>query len=255
MHAYIFNIQGFSIHDGPGIRTTVFFQGCPLQCLWCHNPEGMPAYLHSREATASRHGIRKYALGELLDELLKDKLFYDESGGGVTFSGGEPLMQSEFLLCIMKQLHKEGVHCVVDTSGYAPREVFRPVVDQADLILFDLKLADAGQHQLYTGTSNDIIHRNLELLDSSDTPYRIRIPLVSEITASNENLEGILSLLSGKDPEEVNLLSYHDLGKGKHHPDHSKKELKTELTAPGGERLGEIMDKFQQQGYSVSLGG
>lgn len=252
MHAYIFNIQGFSIHDGPGIRTTVFFQGCPLQCIWCHNPEGIPQLLDKPGGSPEHTGIRKYAVNQLMEELLKDKAFYDESGGGVTFSGGEPLMQTAFLIEILNQLRKENIHTAIDTSGYAPQAVFREVVDLADMVLFDLKIIDNSKHELYTGTGNKLIHNNLKYLADSGIPFRIRIPLVNKITAEEENLMQIANLLTTYKNVEIDLLSYHDLGRGK------REKLgrgKRKLTAPGRAKTEKIRQLFESRGYNVNIGG
>lgn len=252
MHAYIFNIQRFSIHDGPGIRTTVFFQGCPLQCTWCHNPEGIPQFLESNGMGAHHSTIKKYSIDQLVEEILKDKVFYEESGGGVTFSGGEPLMQTEFLIGMLKQLRKENIHSTVDTSGYAPPDIFNEVIQLADLILFDLKIVDNKKHELYTGTGNSLIHTNLAHLAESEVPFRIRIPLVNEITADDRNLDGIISIL-GNNNVEIDLLSYHDRGKGKQQKMGTKSNHT--LTAPDEKRIDEIRDKFQSMGYKVNIGG
>jgi len=253
MHAYIFNIQGFSIHDGPGIRTTVFFQGCPLQCAWCHNPEGIPQYLESKDLYNGHTVIKKYSLEQLMEEIMKDRAFYDESGGGVTFSGGEPLMQTEFLLEALKKLREEGIHTAVDTSGYAPTDIFSEVMTLADLILFDLKISDKKKHELYTGTGNSLIHKNLKQLVESGIPFRIRIPLVSSITDDDENLEGIGNLLSGYQNIEIDLLSFHNLGKGKQ----DKMGIKNQhlLAAPDSKRVEYIRNKFKAMGFTVNLGG
>jgi len=253
MHAYIFNIQRFSIHDGPGIRTTVFFQGCPLQCSWCHNPEGIPQHLESNGMDTGATTIKKYSIDQLLDEILKDRVFYEESGGGVSFSGGEPLMQTEFLLELLRKLKEEGIHTVVDTSGYAPTEIFKEVINLADLILFDLKIVDKKRHKLYTGTGNSQIHKNLKQLAKSKIPFRIRIPLVNEITADDRNLEGIAEMLSKLGGAEIDLLSYHDLGQGKQ----QKMGIRNSntLAAPDKNRIREIGDKFKSMGFKVNIGG
>lgn len=253
MHAYIFNIQRFSIHDGPGIRTTIFFQGCPLQCVWCHNPEGIPHHLERKDLNNGYSAIKKYSIDELMVEILKDKAFYDESGGGVTFSGGEPLMQSEFLIALLKQLRNAGIHTAVDTSGYAPAEVFSDVLAHTELILFDLKIMDNKKHELYTGTENTIIHKNLELLTLSDVPYRIRLPLVNHITADDTNLDTIAAWFRTKDNFEIDLLSYHDLGKGK--KDIMGLKSYHTLSAPDQTRINEIKKKFEDQGFTVNIGG
>jgi len=253
MHAYIFNIQQFSIHDGPGIRTTVFFQGCPLQCAWCHNPEGIPQFLGDAERNISHTNIKKYSVDELLDVILKDKVFYEESGGGVTFSGGEPLMQTEFLITILKKLREMNIHTAVDTSGYAPSDIFNEVVSLTDLVLFDLKIIDNKKHELYTGTGNSLIHKNLQNLSDSKVPFRIRIPLVNEITAVDKNLSGIRKMLTGKGIIEIDLLSYHDLGKGKQQKMGQKGGNK--LTAPDDKAIASIIDKFKSAGFKVNIGG
>ena len=197
MHAYIFNIQRFSIHDGPGIRTTVFFQGCPMGCVWCHNAEGIPHYLekpHGKNEIGFS-GLKKYTLKNLTEEIMKDRVFYDESGGGVTFSGGEPLMQPEFLIEILKKMKDLQIYTAVDTSGYALEKWFYEVAMLADLLLFDLKIVDNDLHIKYTGTDNIQVGKNLEYLIKQEIPFRIRIPLINEITATDKNLHDIISLL------------------------------------------------------------
>jgi len=254
MHAYIFNIQRFSIHDGPGIRTTVFFQGCPLQCVWCHNAEGIPQFLESSKSDSIPAGIKKYTIDELMEEVLKEKVFYDESGGGVTFSGGEPLMQTGFLLEMLTKLRELQIHTAVDTSGYAPADIFKEVVDLTDLVLFDMKIVDGKKHNLYTGTDNSLIHTNLNFLCKNKIPFRIRIPLVNEMTADDENLESIALMLKDKGDIDIDLLSYHALGQGKHHKA-GLKSSNTKLTAPDKARIEEIRNLFESFGFKVNIGG
>jgi len=253
MQAYIFNIQQFSIHDGPGIRTTVFFQGCPLQCIWCHNPEGIPHHLES-PGGKRKSRVQRYSIDELLKEILKDKMFYEESGGGATFSGGEPMMQTAFLVEILKQLRSMGIHTAVDTSGYAPLNIFKEVSGLTDLILFDLKIIDNKQHLLYTGTDNKQIHTNLKFLINKKIPFRVRIPLVNEMTAMDSNLKKIVKMLGENRGINIDLLSYHDLGSGKDEKFGIEKN-KTKLSAPSEERLEEIREMFISNGFNVNLGG
>jgi len=248
MHAYVFNIQRFSIHDGPGIRTTVFLQGCPLQCIWCHNPEGIPQYLRNREGEYPP-GIREYSPLELLDEVVKDRVFYEASGGGVTLSGGEPLMQAGFVMEMLMKLRKESLHSCIDTSGYAPNNVFREAAEQADLILFDLKFADTGRHAQYTGTDNKLILENLSQLINGQGQFRIRIPLISGINDDDDNINGIARLLEGKEGLNVDLLPYHNLGQAKWMRLSGK--LAPKLKAPNAGRLREIREIFQQHGHHV----
>jgi len=253
MFGYIFNLQRFSIHDGPGIRTTVFFQGCPLQCIWCHNPEGIPSHI-SVTGKEVLNGIRKYTVDGLFEEIMKDKVFFEESAGGITFSGGEPLMQAEFLIKILQKLKDQGIHTAIDTSGYAPSDIFQKVVSITDLVLFDLKIAETKKHKTYTGTDNDIIHQNLRYLLHSDIPMRIRVPLVNNITADNQNIAQLQKLLTGRNRIDIDLLSYHDLGKGKR----EKMGMGTngnKLSAPESERLEEIRRIFDPDKFTVNLGG
>ena len=251
MHAFIFNIQQFSIHDGPGIRTTVFFQGCPLKCVWCHNPEGIPQYPENTDITHST--VKKYTVDELLSEVLKDKVFFDESGGGVTFSGGEPLMQSEFLIEMLHKLKKAGVHTTIDTSGYAPHDIFRQVVSLCDLVLFDLKIIDNNKHKDYTGSGNSMIHKNLNFLAGSSIPFRIRIPLVNEMTAGDENIQEIAEILKSMKNIQIDLLSYHDLGTGK--SKNAAIKNKNKLSTPDEKRIEEISQLLESYDFNVHLGG
>jgi pyruvate formate lyase activating enzyme len=252
MHAYIFNIQGFSIHDGPGIRTTVFFQGCPLQCIWCQNPEGIPQLLDKPDGQPEHAGIRKYTVDQLMEEVMKDRAFYEESGGGVTFSGGEPLMQTAFLIEMLNALKKENIHTAIDTSGYAPEAIFREVVNLADMVLFDIKIIDNSKHELYTGTGNKLIHNNLKYIANSGIPFRIRIPLVNKITAEEENLMQIANLLTAYKNVEIDLLSYHDLARGKQEKLGVKQK---KLTAPEGAKTEKIRQLFASRGFKVNIGG
>ncbi len=252
MHAYIFNIQRFCIHDGPGIRTTVFFQGCPLQCLWCHNPEGIPYDLSLGITDKHTH---QYTVEELMAELMKDEVFYRESGGGITFSGGEPMMQADFLLRMLNLLARAGIHTAVDTSGYAPPDIFHEVVSHAGLILFDLKIIDEQKHELYTSTGNELIMDNLRYLARSRIPYRIRIPLVEDVTASDENIRAIAELLKDKGKVNIDLLSYHDLGKGKASSNERTQSRNLVLKAPSPERIKDIRSYLESYNYIVSTGG
>ena len=256
MHAYIFNIQRFSIHDGPGIRTTVFFQGCPLECIWCHNAEGIPQYLEkeSGDKVIGFPGLNKYTLEGLTEEILKDRVFYDESGGGVSFSGGEPLMQAEFLIEILKKMKNLKIHSTVDTSGYAPEKLFSEVASFADLLLFDLKIIDNDLHNKYTGTDNIQVIKNLEYLIKQEIPFRIRIPLINNITATDKNLHDIISLLNENTWIPIDLLSYHALGEAKLNKLRTFNKT-TNLSAPAGERIKEIRQMFESRGFNVSIGG
>ncbi|MBN2174785.1 MAG: glycyl-radical enzyme activating protein [Bacteroidales bacterium] len=210
----IFNIQRFSVNDGPGIRTTVFLKGCPLSCWWCHNPEGRAQGIVKINGNTIGQSITPE---KLLKILLKDRVFYEESGGGVTFSGGEPLAQPEFLSEILSLCRQAGIHTTVDTTGYADQAIFKDMLPITDLWLYDLKLMDPVQHLKYTEVSNYEILANLEYLMKNQAQVIIRIPLIPGITATQVNIEQLITYLDKFDPKpEVNLLPYHKIAIGKY---------------------------------------
>ncbi len=239
-HGTVLNIQKFCVNDGPGIRTTVFLKGCPLRCLWCHNPEtqsgnvefmyyaekcthcGRCAAADADSAFVCFNGAREVC-GKLLDseevmlELLKDKLFYDRSGGGITLSGGEPFFQFAFSMEILTEAKSSGLHTVLETCGYTEADKIRAAAEYTDLFLFDYKETDPQRHKLLTGVENGLIINNLELLDRLSRPTVLRCPIVPGYNDSNEHLKGICSLANGLDCIiAVELEPYHSLGEGKY---------------------------------------
>jgi pyruvate formate lyase activating enzyme len=216
----IFDIKRFAVHDGPGVRTTVFFKGCPLKCAWCHNPESIEPYqeLMPRERRVGNVVIADceqvgydITVDELFAEILKDRVFMEESGGGVSFSGGEPLMQPEFLHQILIRCRDAGLNTVVDTSGFAATSTFEKIAPLTNLFLYDLKLMDEKHHQRYTGVSNIIILKNLEWLLANNHQVRVRIPVIPDITATHDNLQAIANYLDGIgfSFDKVDLLPFH----------------------------------------------
>ena len=209
MRGRVFSIEEFAINDGPGIRTTVFLKGCPLRCVWCHNPEGWlsePQWLDKK----GRKELCGYELTpeELAEILLRDKELYIDSGGGVTFTGGEPMTQATFLCETMRLL--PDVHKAVETSGYVASEIFEKVLQLVDLVLFDVKIVDADMHKRYTGVDNAPILANLKTLCKSGKPFVIRIPLIPGVNDTRKNMEMTASLLEGsKGLQRVELLRYH----------------------------------------------
>ncbi|MFX1514452.1 MAG: 4Fe-4S cluster-binding domain-containing protein, partial [Promethearchaeota archaeon] len=166
----IFDVKKYAIHDGPGIRTTVFFKGCPLRCWWCHNPEGQKEGLETIIKTQIDKNTlsdnqeetigREVSVVEVITEIEKDQLFYDESGGGVTFSGGEPLMQPAFLNALLDACKEKELTTTLDTCGYASWNILKKIKDKIDLFLYDIKIIDNKEHQKYTGVSNNQILSN-----------------------------------------------------------------------------------------------
>jgi len=258
---YVFNIQRFSVHDGPGIRTTVFLKGCPLSCVWCHNPEGIapgpelalspkrciqcgecvvvcpqglptPGDIPATEnldsclvcgacAEACPSEARQIAglemtVPEVIAEVLKDRIFFEESGGGVTFSGGEPLWQPEFLRQLLRACRGQGIHTAVDTSGLAPWEVLESVAEVTDLFLYDVKHMNEGTHRQLTGVSNTRILANLRRLGARHRRIWVRVPVIPGVNDTAENLQATgLFAASVKGVEKVCLLPYHPLGADK----------------------------------------
>lgn len=212
----VFDIREFTVHDGPGIRTTVFMKGCPLACTWCHNPEGIngaPQVI--RSPLGERTVGRRYAAAELAAILLGQAEVLAMNGGGVTFSGGEPLMQARFVADVIDLL--EGMHVVLDTSGYADADAFRDVARRSDLLYFDLKLIDPEQHRRWTGRDNGPILRNLGLLAEVGRPFVARVPLVPGVTDTRENLTAIATTLTSMPTlTRVELLPYNRAAGGKY---------------------------------------
>jgi len=202
----IFDIKKFALHDGPGIRTTVFFQGCSLDCWWCHNPEGKEIY--NGKSTGKTENLTRFRFNKkqptilsvttdsLMEEIKKDLVFYEQSGGGVTFSGGEPMLQVDFLKEMLGQCHKHNIHTVIDTCGNVPAEDFERIYELVDIFLYDIKLIDNIAHRKYVGASNDIILNNLRLLIENDANINIRIPLIPGLTDTDQNLDDIIRLLN-----------------------------------------------------------
>ena len=257
----ILEIQRFSIHDGPGIRTTVFLKGCPLQCVWCHNPEAIDAGpllsfqpgkcigcgycfnvcpngahqmvdekhvlnrnlcttcgLCAKEcwATALETVGRPVTVKEVVDEVHRDQPFYKTSGGGMTVSGGEPMMQIEFTEALLREARHRGLDCCVETCGYAPFESFERIVPHTNLFLYDLKDTNDARHKEFTGISNELIIRNLKRLHDDGAKITLRLPMIPGCNDRSDHFEGIASLL-GDLPNiaNVEILPYHPLGQGK----------------------------------------
>ena len=257
----IFNIQKYSIHDGPGIRTTVFLKGCPLRCKWCSNPESLNPYPEIMVRTVRCNGCgrcvdvcipdaialkenaiaidrsrcdlcrkcidacfdeaiemsgRYVSVRETADECEKDEIFYRNSGGGVTLSGGEPLLQGEFTLNLLKECKDRSLHTALDTSGHADWELFDRILQYTDLVLFDIKHLDPKMHYGATGAGNELILRNLKKAAGARSRLWLRVPVIPDFNDSERYMEELAAVLKGIPAEKISLLGYHEWGRPKY---------------------------------------
>jgi len=296
----VFDIKRYAIHDGPGIRTTVFFKGCPLQCQWCHNPEswrqcpelgfrkgrcikcGRCAEICPNQAISligelpvtdpdkcsmcgecvdacvagAREIIGKeMTVDEVMDEVEKDVIFYDQSGGGVTFSGGEPLMQPEFLLVLLSQCRALQIHTAVDTSCYAEPELVETVGEKTDLFLCDIKHMDNEVHKRFTGAGNELILDNIRRLSEKGNQIIIRIPLVpgfndekGNIKATGEFAASLTGVIG------IDILPYNRGGNEK--LDRLTTDIELMQTgSPGADKINSIAENLSNYGFEVRTGG
>ena len=213
----IFNIQKFSINDGPGIRTTVFFKGCPLACRWCANPESQNRYAAQAQLLDDdRCRCREVTVEEVMAEVLQDKAFYDQSGGGMTLSGGEGLQQVEFAAAMCRAARAEGIHTAAETTGFAPPERFRLLLDEVDLLLLDVKHSDPAVHRAGTGVDNRLILDNLRTAAVSGKDIIARIPVIPRFNSGPEDARRLAALLTDLKVHEVHLLPFHQFGERKY---------------------------------------
>ena len=316
------NIQKFSIHDGDGVRTTVFFKGCPLKCMWCHNPETQRFYAemmldegkcvgcgicehicpngavkmtaaHADPTAAQAGGTpgdnsclrprtdlalctqcgkcekyctavcrelvgREYTVKELVKELIKDRMFYEDSGGGVTLSGGEVMsMDIEYILALAKALDREDISLTIDTCGYTEYEKFERLLPYVNTFLYDVKVMDPELHRKYIGVDNELILDNLKKLSGAGARIYIRIPTIKGVSGTDENMQATIDFLKKNDIRvaQVNLLPYHDTGSGKY--SRIGKEYEgTELQAPTKEEMEHYAQLFKDAGYTnTKIGG
>lgn len=212
MTGIIFSIQRFSIHDGPGIRTTVFLKGCPLRCKWCHNPESFKMQIETYEKTYGRIETTE----NIINIVKRDSIYYEESGGGVTFSGGEPTLQYDFLMSLLKSSKENGLHTCIETSGYMPSSHLLSLIEYVDLFLYDYKLTDPILHKKYTGVDNRLILENLDILNKYEQTVILRCPIIPGINDNTEHFSAIKQL--GKkyiNITKTEIMPYHNIGVAK----------------------------------------
>ena len=264
MKGIIFHTRSFSVNDGPGIRRAIFFKGCPLRCSWCHNPESHSFDIEWMQVT-QRIGDKPFcqtrAVGkdttvqEIMRDIRADIPFFEESGGGVTLTGGEPLSQPEFAIAILKACTQEGIHTALDTCGYASQEVFEQSMPYTNVYLFDLKIADDGKHREFTGQGNGDILENLSFISNAGKNIIIRIPLVKNITDTSENLDELKTIISRtKGISRIDLLPYHSLAQHKFSKQGKDYSLAQMENYPR-HKAQEIARSFERLAPVVSVGG
>jgi len=277
----IFDIRRYAIHDGPGIRLNVFFKGCPLHCQWCHNPEGQdpePVVMFNRTRCLSCGACQDHTLpdacpsgaletcgkcmetGEILELALREKLFFDRSGGGITCTGGEPLMQPEFLVSLLAACKENNIHTAVDTCLYAPEKVVQQVIPYTDLFLADLKVMNPALHKQYTGADNALIHSNLRTVAHSRVPFALRIPLIPGVNDTKTELEAMaafaLELQRAGNLTTIHLLPYHDYGKEKRSRIlRGRAPFQGNFSSPPEKQVRAILNDFHRQGLPAFRGG
>lgn len=296
--ANIFNIQKFSVHDGPGIRTTVFFKGCPLKCLWCHNPESQninTQILYDRDkcvlcGTCEKicpkkaikiennklttdescdccgqcviyciQGARQiagkvYTVDDVMKEVLKDRVFYEKSSGGVTLSGGEPLIHIDFVEELLKKLKDNNIHTAVDTCGAVSFENLKRAAKYTDVFLYDIKLMDDEKHVEFIGMSNKLILENIRKLSEIHNNINLRMPIIEGVNGDEEHIIKTIEFIEGLNISKVNLLPYHDIAKHKY-----KKLGKVyeddRMSKPSDEKMQKFKEMFENKGYKAKIGG
>lgn len=301
---YIFNIQKFSTHDGDGVRTTIFFKGCPLRCMWCHNPESQRYHkeliFHQHKCTACGRCVAKckqgansivdgrivfdrskctacgvctdwciteareiagkeYTVDALVKEAMKDKIFYEQSGGGVTLSGGEVMASQhmDYVEEVCRKLHENGVSVFIDTSGYTDYANLKRLLPYVDVFLYDLKVMDPEGHKKYIGVDNALILENLKKLSDDGAGLYIRLPIIGQVNATDEHIESVIHFLKDNQihARQVNLLPYHDIGKGKY-ASLDMEYHEEEMSVPMEELMQHFKSMFEEQGFSkVNIGG
>ncbi|WP_346928751.1 trans-4-hydroxy-L-proline dehydratase activase [Clostridium sp.] len=298
----IINIQKYSIHDGDGIRTTIFFKGCPLSCLWCHNPESQNyneelmyneekctgcmtciETCHQRAISKEENHVitdrnkcnlckncldccvnnareivgKEYTVAQLIKEAEKDRMFYEESSGGITLSGGEVMTQNmDYIEELLKKLKKKGYNIAIDTCGQAPYENYKRVLNYVDTFLYDIKLMDNEKHMKYIGKSNKVILDNLKKLSEAGANINIRIPLVEGINADDESIEEFIKFLKNNiNVQKINLLPYHNTGRSKYERLQKVYEG-VNFEAPSEKRMKNIKESFEKAGFiNIKIGG
>lgn len=257
----VFNIQRYSIHDGPGIRTVVFLKGCPLRCRWCCNPESwskLPETWKNANGEVEILG-RLFEPEEVLEEIKKDRNYYRHSDGGVTLSGGEVLSQAEFSTKLLQLCYDSNIHTAIETSGYGEWGKLKEMAKYTDLFLYDIKHMNPITHGAFTGVSNVPILQNLESLIEMGKQIIIRVPFLPEYNGTEENLMEMAQFMKEHGLQEIHLMPFHQLGKDKYQKLGKTYQLKEilplKLREDGPEKIADAKLLLEQFGLKVIIGG
>jgi pyruvate formate lyase activating enzyme len=266
MKGLIFSVKRYSVHDGPGIRVTFFLKGCPLNCIWCHNPEGISPFpetvmqtnrVGEKEFMNYEEAGKYYTVDSVLEILSKEKIFINNSKGGVTFSGGEPMLQFEFLLEVLKACKESGYHTAVDTSGYSSAENYKSIIPFTDLFLFDIKHLDEARHLELTGVSNIGILNNYRLVLESGKDIMVRIPVIPGFNDDQDHIEKLrqfLFITKTSALKKINLLPFHKIGSSKYKRLNIPYRMGN-TEPPSKEKMQKMKELFTQTGIKVKIGG
>lgn len=252
----IFDIQRFSVHDGPGIRTIVFLKGCVLRCKWCCNPESQHFRIEQMESGGKIKTVgRDVTVREVMEEVLKDRVYYRRSGGGMTLSGGESLCQPEFAAALLRAAKEAGLNTAMESTACAPMETVRQLLPYLDLYLMDIKHIDGQKHKQFTGRDNALILENAARLAKEAAHLIIRVPVIPTFNDTPEEIAGIAGYVSQILPGgELHLLPYHRLGQDKYKGLGRTYEL-AHLTPPDDGHMQKLLETARRFGLRVQIGG
>lgn len=255
----VVRIERYAVYDGPGIRTVVFLKGCPLRCKWCSSPETQQKeeeLCYDRSCPSkNRELIGEYmSVEEVFAEIKEDITFYNQSGGGVTLSGGEVLLQPKFTTDILEKCKEEYIHTAIETSGYGSWDNFKQILKFTDLVLFDIKHLDSKEHLEATGVENIWIIDNLKKIAKLDKDIIIRVPVIPGINDSRDNIAKTADLAQELRIKEIHLLPYHGLGREKYNK-LGREYLLEDLESPRDEQMNSLKELVESKGIKAQIGG